>query len=313
MVAATKTKSKAPPIALTDREVPRKIELALIDANPDNPRQAFDENELRALADSMTSITMMQPVYLEPRGGRFQLLAGERRWRAAQVAGWRTIAAYVVKVDGPTAVRIMVDENLQRTDLNPIEKARALVLLTKPTKDGGAGLTHEAAASRFGHKSAWASQQLSLLKLPEPWRDRIAAGDVNARMGRALAGYHNRADVLAAVELDRDKFPSEWASCQQFESRLEEIVGRIDGLAASALPQVNEPPVTLPLTRRADPVRHDEEASRPLDRVLALVNLLSLAELSELAAHIAALLRKAGGRGKASVSANAAVPAGDGR
>jgi len=314
MVAATQSKKSrsAATAGLADKGPPREVPIELIDPNPDNPRQDFSEAELKSLASSLANVTLMQPLYVEARGPRFQLLAGERRWRAAKLAGWKRIACYVVAVDRATAVQLMVDENLQRADLNALETARALALLTKPASEGGGGLTQAVVAARYGHQTAWATRTLALLKLPEPWRGRLASGEMTSRMGYALHAYAERPDVLAAVDLDRARNPDDWESSRQFEARLAEIVARLDGLAGgdAADAAAGDSPATIPLTRRAASVAHDlrgsgmanladatgsglqEGPGGALPRVLGLVDLLGLAELKDLADHVAARIRQ---------------------
>lgn len=228
--------SEAPPLAALEKTGPLQIDVACIEPHPDNPREEFDERELQALAASMETLTLMQPVQLTRAPGaseRFQLIAGERRWRAAQLAGWKTIPAYVVKADARIVVEMMVDENLQHKELSPIETARAVDLLTRPPAKGGAGKTHAQAAEKFGKTASWATNLLRVLALPEGWKVRIATGEITVREARALASFAERPDVLAAVDLDRKTNPDDWHTSEDFERQLKFIAQRLDGLTAA--------------------------------------------------------------------------------
>lgn len=281
VTASAAPEEAVPPVEKTG---PFQIEVDCIDPHPDNPREVFDEEELQALAASMQSLTLMQPaqvIQVPGRVKRFQLIAGERRWRAAQLAGWKTIAAFVVKAEPRQLVEMVVDDNLLHKELNPVELARSVELLTRPVAQGGAGLTHARAAEKFGHQRAWATNLLQILKLPEAWKIRLAGGEIMLGQARDLAIFADRPDVLAAVEVDFSANRDDWQSSAQFEQRLQFIVGQLDRLTsgeASDHGQAEESEASdaggnefatggefdgLRLMRRAQPVSHEIPSPGP--------------------------------------------------
>lgn len=280
-----------------EKNGPLQIDVLCIEEHPLNPRQEFEEAELRSLAASMDSMTLMQPVQLTRAPGaseKFQLISGERRWRAAKLAGWKTIAAYVVKADPRVIVEMMVDENLQHKELSPIEKARSVELLTRPVAKGGAGLTNARAAEKFGKTESWASNLLRVLKLPADWQARIERGEVTLREARAIATFADRPDVLAAVDADRQSNAEDWHTSDDFERQLKFIADRLDGLVAAEFPAAGgqaAPPATIRLDRRC--LAATPQAATPppdaAEGILALVGqLTSLADLERVQRAVAA-------------------------
>lgn len=217
--------------------LPQLIDINSIEPHPDNPRQDFPAEELLALSASLTDLTMLAPLQVEPAGlNRFRLLSGERRWRAAKLANWEKIPAYIRRLAPHQAVKILAEDNLQHRELNPIERARALALLVKPMHDGGAGMTHAQLGERFGMDRSSIANLLRLLKLPPAWQEEVRAGVLNGRQARALVPYIDRPDVLAAVAADRAANPADWRTAEQFEEQLAAVAGRLDSLAKVAAP-----------------------------------------------------------------------------
>lgn len=179
-----------------------RIALAAITPHPDNPRKTFDPQELAKLADSIRRHDVLQPVLVRPQGepGQYQLVCGERRFRAAQLAGLETIPATVRLLDDAETLELMIVENEERENLTPIELAEGLVMLTKPRDAGGVGLTHAEAAARFSHEETWATNLMRLLSLPPAWRLRIASGEVPQTFGRLLLPYAKSRVVLEELE-----------------------------------------------------------------------------------------------------------------
>src|SRR5271155_690170 len=140
----------------------REIDIDLIDPSPHQPRTRFREESLEELAQSIRTTGLIQPVVIRPVGTRFQLIAGERRWRAAQRAALHRIPAIVRDVPDTLALEMAVVENLQREDLNPVEQARAFETLITAF-----GLTQEEAASRTGKDRATIANAVRILKLEE--------------------------------------------------------------------------------------------------------------------------------------------------
>ncbi len=168
--------------AAPDREELREVPVELISPNPRQPRRRFDEEALHALAGSLGERGVLQPVLVRPRpGGGYELVAGERRWRAAQIAGLQTIPALVRPRDDALALEVALIENMAREDLNPIEEANACIALVEEL-----GLTREQVGVRVGRSRVAVSNLLRLLELPDEALTAIEAGMLSEGHGRAL-------------------------------------------------------------------------------------------------------------------------------
>lgn len=174
---------------------PREIDIDLIDPNPHQPRSRFREEALEELAQSIRATGIIQPVVVRPIGDRFQLIAGERRWRAAQRAGLHRIPATVRDVPDHLALEMTLVENLQREDLNPVEQARAFETLISRFN-----LTQEDAAARTGKDRATIANSIRLLKLDGQILAMIEEGRLTAGHGRALLAIEPLAARLAAAK-----------------------------------------------------------------------------------------------------------------
>jgi ParB family transcriptional regulator, chromosome partitioning protein len=178
----------------------RELALELISPSPHQPRRAFDEQALEALAGSLGDRGVLQPVLVRPRpGGRYELVAGERRWRAAQIAGLETIPALVRDRGDAAALEVALIENMAREDLNPIEEARACAALVEEL-----GLTREEVGLRVGRSRVAVSNLVRLLDLPDVVIEMLEQGALSEGHGRALllAEDHEarRSLALAAAE-----------------------------------------------------------------------------------------------------------------
>jgi ParB family transcriptional regulator, chromosome partitioning protein len=181
-----------------DRDL-RQLPVELITPNPRQPRRSFDEEALIQLAGSLGDRGVLQPVLVRPSaGGTYELIAGERRWRAAQLAGLPTIPALVRVHDDAESLELALIENMAREDLNPVEEARACALLVEEL-----GLTREAIGRRVGRSRVAVSNLLRLLDLPDEALDMLAAGDLTEGHGRAIlmAGNHDDRRRLARAAL----------------------------------------------------------------------------------------------------------------
>jgi ParB family chromosome partitioning protein len=160
------------------------------------PRQNFDQDSLQELADSIRSQGIVQPVVVRPEGGHFELVAGERRWRAAQLAGLQKIPAVIRELDSKSAAAIGLIENIQREDLNPLEEAQAFLRLIEEFD-----LTHQQVADSVGRSRAAVSNLLRLLDLAEPVKDQVNKGLLNMGHGRALLALirHDQIEVAKLV------------------------------------------------------------------------------------------------------------------
>jgi ParB family chromosome partitioning protein len=158
-----------------------QLDIDLIDPSPYQPRSRFREEALEELAQSIRVSGIVQPLVVRHIAQRFQLIAGERRWRAAQRAGLMRVPAVVREVSEETALEMTLVENLQREDLNPIEQAHAFEKLTEEFH-----LTQEQIAERTGKDRATIANALRLLKLEDTIKDLLEEGRVTAGHGRAL-------------------------------------------------------------------------------------------------------------------------------
>jgi ParB family chromosome partitioning protein len=182
---AAATAGAAAAVALAPATAPAdgllQADIDLIDPSPYQPRTRFREEALEELARSIRSSGIVQPLVVRRIGARFQLIAGERRWRAAQKAALSRVPVVIRDVPEETALEMTLVENLQREDLNPIEQAHAFQLLTDEF-----GLTQEQVAERTGKDRATIANAVRLLKLEEPIQELLEEGRLSAGHGRAL-------------------------------------------------------------------------------------------------------------------------------
>jgi ParB family transcriptional regulator, chromosome partitioning protein len=160
----------------------RDVPVDLIVPNPQQPRRRFDEQALVGLADSLRERGVLQPVLVRPvPGGTYELIAGERRWRAAQIAGFTTVPAVVRPDDDAASLELALVENMAREDLNPVEEARACSVLVEEL-----GLTRDEVGRRVGRSRVAVSNLLRLLDLPDEALDLLVTGVLSEGHGRAL-------------------------------------------------------------------------------------------------------------------------------
>ena len=190
----------------------REIAVSSIVPNTNQPRAHFDEEPLDALADSIGRIGVLQPILVrQVETDRFELIAGERRWRAAKRAGLQTIPALVRSAEDQESLEEALVENLHREDLNPLEEAAAFLQLQQDF-----GLTQQAVANRVGRSRAAVTNTTRLLQLPGEVQELIASRRLSAGHGRALVGI---ADSGAQVGLARQIVREGW-SVRQLEDHL---------------------------------------------------------------------------------------------
>jgi ParB family chromosome partitioning protein len=159
-----------------------EIKIELIDANPNQPRREFDEEALQELSDSISEIGIIQPITLrEMDNGRYQIIAGERRWRASQLAGLVTIPAYIRTANDENVMEMALVENIQRQDLNSLEIALAYQHLMDSYD-----LTQERLSERVGKKRTTIANYLRLLKLPAPVQVALQNHEIDMGHARAL-------------------------------------------------------------------------------------------------------------------------------
>ncbi len=181
--------------AATASEDPNTIAIDLIEPSPLQPRGVFDEAKLDELARSITANGVVQPLIVRPKEDRFELIAGERRWRAAQRAGLTRVPAIVRQVSDDKVLELALIENIQREDLNPIEEARAYKKLIDTV-----GLTQELVAERVGRDRSYVTNFLRLLRLPDDLQELVQKGRISTGHARTLLGLP---DVAAQRRLAR--------------------------------------------------------------------------------------------------------------
>lgn len=179
--AVPTTEGKAAPATVSN-----EIDLDLIRRNPAQPRRTFDETALNELAESLKAKGVLQAILVRPDPkdrGKFQIIAGERRWRAAKIAGLKSIPALVREIDELELLEIGIIENVQRADLNPIEEAEAYEALMKRF-----GRTQDSLAQSVGKSRVHIANTLRLLQLPESARAYVRDGKLSAGHARAALG-----------------------------------------------------------------------------------------------------------------------------
>ena len=175
---------------------PREIAVGDIDRSPYQTRSRFDEAQLAELAASITATGVVQPIVVRPvAGGRFQLIAGERRWLASQRAGKETVPAIVRHASDEQAMEMTIVENLQRTDLNPMEQARAYEQLAQQFQ-----LTQEQMAKRTGKDRASVANFLRLLRLPVSVQSQVENGELSFGHARTLLALEDPDSILKAAQ-----------------------------------------------------------------------------------------------------------------
>jgi ParB family chromosome partitioning protein len=195
---------------------PREIPVELIDRNPYQTRSRVDDERLAELAASITANGVVQPVLVRPlANGRFQLIAGERRWLASQRAGKTTIPAILRQVSDEQAMEITIVENLQRADLNPMEQARAFERLAREFH-----MTQEQMAQRTGKDRASVANFLRLLKLPSGVQARVEAGELSFGHARALLALEHAEEMEKVAQ----RAVSLSLSVRQLESYIQGIL-----------------------------------------------------------------------------------------
>ncbi len=172
-----------------------ELPIHAIEPNPFQPRTRFDEAALKELADSIRSTGVIQPILVRQHGvGEYQLVAGERRMRAAQLAGLTKIPAIIRDYDDRGMMELALIENIQREDLNPIDEAKAYQALVDKV-----GLTHDQLSERVGKQRSSISNSLRLLALPPEVKDMVSRGTLSAGHARAILGIESGGDQLAAA------------------------------------------------------------------------------------------------------------------
>jgi len=192
--APAATPAPAAPVAPSGK--PLEVDVTAIVRNPFQTRTRFDEEALKELTQSVAATGVVQPIVVRVLpGGKYQLIAGERRWLASQRAGKKTIPVIIREVSDEQAMEMTIVENLQRADLNPMEQARAYERLGREFK-----MTQEQMAQRTGKERASVANFLRLLRLPQAVQEKVEGGDLSFGHARALLALESEAQILAAAQ-----------------------------------------------------------------------------------------------------------------
>jgi len=221
-VAATPGRVVEPPAVVGERDAGgdptaqiRHIPLQQIIPNRRQPRTDFDERSIATLAESIRTAGLMQPIVVRPTAGGFELIAGERRWRAAKLVGLHEIPAVIRVADDQVAAELALIENIQREDLNPIERAVALRRLADDF-----GLTHQQLADRVGLDRATISNLLRLSELDGTTADLVRNGSLTQGHAKSLLSLH---DVVTRAKYASRCVAEGW-SVRELERRVQQLV-----------------------------------------------------------------------------------------
>ena len=180
----------------TEQSAYRLLPIYKVEPNPDQPRQDFDEEELQALSESISIHGVIQPLTVrELSSGYYQIIAGERRWRAARQAGLSEVPAVVIEADDKKAMELALIENLQRQDLNPVEEALGYQSLMSDY-----GLTQEETASRVGKSRPAVANALRLLNLSSEVLEKVRSGELSAGHARAILSLKSEKQQIDAMK-----------------------------------------------------------------------------------------------------------------
>jgi len=262
----------------TSSRVQSTLPVDLIGRGRYQPRRNFDEDKLRELADSIAAQGVVQPVVVRPvDGGRYELIAGERRWRAAQLAGLGEIPAVVREVDDQAAMAMGLIENIQRDDLNPLEEAQALLRLTEEF-----ALTHQQAADAVGRSRAAVSNLLRLLDLNPEVKALIDQGRLEMGHARALLSLNGDQQSEAAARV-----AAKGLSVRETEALVRKLAEAPSAPAAKPAPVAEDPDVKRLLGDLSDrlgarvQLKQDKKGKGQL-----IINYNSVDELDGILGHI---------------------------
>ncbi len=231
----------------------RQLPIYKVEPNPDQPRRDFDEEELQALADSIAVHGVIQPLTVrELKSGYYQIIAGERRWRAARLANLSEVPVVVIEADDKKAMELALIENLQRQDLNPVEEALGYKSLMEDY-----GMTQEDAAKRVGKSRPAVTNALRLLNLTEEVLEKVRTGQLSAGHARAVLTVKSEKKQLAAAQ----KIVALGLSVRQAELLCRNM--------AKEAPAPKEEPVTLKVDYVAE---CEKQLSKHLGRGVKIVN-----------------------------------------
>jgi len=266
---AVPSAGQAAPVAGPGEAV-QSLDPRLVDPNPDQPRTRFDDAGIQELAQSIRTDGVIQPILVRPSGARYLIIAGERRWRAAQVAGLERVPAIIREIEDDKVLEIALIENIQREDLNPIEVAQALLRLGQELE-----LSHEELAQRTGKDRTTVTNLLRLLRLPIEVQQLVAENKIAMGHARAVLALEDEQQRISVAEQVVRKGLSVRAVEQLIKQMLQPAepkkVKTIDPNVAAAVESLEQAlgaPVRL-IQRNAKRGRIEIEYSSPeeLDRI----------------------------------------------
>ncbi|WP_370680407.1 ParB/RepB/Spo0J family partition protein [Comamonas sp. GB3 AK4-5] len=228
-----KVDDKAAQAEAVQSGLPSSLNLAQMVAGQYQPRTRMDEGALYELAESIKAQGIMQPILVRQltqgdNAGKYEIIAGERRFRASKIAGLESVPVLVRDVPDEAAAAMALIENIQREDLNPLEEAQGLARLVNEF-----GLTHEQAAQSVGRSRSAASNLLRLLNLAEPVQTMLMAGDIDMGHARALLSLGKAGQITAGNQIAVRKL-----SVREAESLVKRVTEEADGTAAAKAKQV---------------------------------------------------------------------------
>jgi ParB family chromosome partitioning protein len=226
----------------------RELPVSAIKPNPFQPRTTFDEQELQDLANSIGASGLLQPIVVRPKDAGYELIAGERRWRAVQRLGWTNVSAVVKEADDRTLLTLALIENLQRDNLSPIDEAVGYQRLMDEFQ-----VAQVEVARLVGRDRSTVSNMLRLLKLPEAVRTLVHSGQLSEGHGRALLGLNNAA---AIEKLAHDAAAGGWS--------VREVEERVRGDAPATRRPRGAKAAAEPTAQSADARRVEEALRRRL-------------------------------------------------
>lgn len=212
---------------------PQTLRVSEIEPKADQPRKYFDEEALQQLADSISQHGLLQPIIVRASaGGFYQIIAGERRWRASKMAGLLEVPVIIMEADALKAAEIAIIENIQRQDLNPYEEASAYQSLMTQYD-----LTQEQVAEKVGKSRSAVANAMRLLDLPDEVIEMLKTGDISAGHARALLGMKNKEDVVDTAK----KILTHSLTVRDTEA----LVKKLNKLYEDSLKKANAAPPTI--------------------------------------------------------------------
>jgi ParB family transcriptional regulator, chromosome partitioning protein len=241
-----------PPVSLPTLG-PDRINVHQIDSNPAQPRQDFDEDEMRALSESLSTHGLLQPLVVRRVRDRYQLVAGERRLRAAIEAGWNEVPVNVIEADDRQMAELAIIENLQRKDLNPLEKAASFQKYLDEY-----GCTQEELAGRLKLDRSTIANLIRLLELPEPVQKALRGGQITQGHARALLPLGDEREQTVFCQ----RIQREGLNVRQTEALVQETIDTADQEPLAAVETETKPESAKPARAKNDHIAALEQSFR---------------------------------------------------